>query len=203
MSNSSSQQVAGIPVTSTSSGIEIEFTNESSKTASVVNFAVDSNDQHFVIRDAGTFSPGISIKHRFRNGSGQAFVLPAFIAPNIKCRVASVRFTDGTVWGKGAQTAASVPRATLGNAGPLSVSPARLALDSNADNELFLVSSTERVAALKETDNCGGVAAINVAATGESSATYTVRPLAAGSCMATVTDEGGHAIIVPISIAAR
>ncbi|MBC5802546.1 MAG: hypothetical protein GIX03_05990 [Candidatus Eremiobacteraeota bacterium] len=70
----------------------------------LVNFAVDSNGDHFVIGDVGTFSPGVSIKHEYRNGSGQAFVLPQFIAPRVTCCVVSVTFTDGTVWQRGQQT---------------------------------------------------------------------------------------------------
>src|ERR1700736_1120382 len=89
-----------IPV-STSSGIAIEFVNESKQTATLVNFAVDSSGNNFVIRDVGKFSPGISIKHEYRNGQGQSFLLPAFIAPNVKCHVASVEFADGTIWRKG------------------------------------------------------------------------------------------------------
>jgi hypothetical protein len=63
-----------------------------------------------------------------------------------------------------------------------------------------LVSSGERVAAFKETDNCSGIASIFVAATADASATYSVKPIAAGTCTATVTDEDGHAVSVPIVI---
>src|SRR5690349_19526681 len=56
-SNANTQTLFGIPVTSTSDGIRIQFTNESSKTANLINFAVDSNGDSFVIRDVGTFSP--------------------------------------------------------------------------------------------------------------------------------------------------
>jgi len=34
--------------------------NESNKTANLVNFDVDSNRDHFVIRDIGMFSPGVA-----------------------------------------------------------------------------------------------------------------------------------------------
>src|SRR5579884_960020 len=81
LNNGNTQTLFGVPVASTSSGIQIQFTNESSKTANLINFAVDSNGSSFVIRDVGTFSPGVEIKHRFTNGSGQAFVLPQFVAP--------------------------------------------------------------------------------------------------------------------------
>jgi hypothetical protein len=190
-----------VPV-STSAGIAIEFVNESKQTATLVNFAVDSNGDQFVIRDVGKFSPGVSIKHQYRNGQGQSFVLPAFIAPKIKCHVASVEFADGTVWRKGQAPAASTGPVTTGGqtASGLTATPARVNIDGVANAALFLVSTTERVAAFKETDNCANVASIFVAATADASATYSVKPLAAGSCTATVTDEDGHSVSVPIVV---
>ena len=195
---------AGFQLTSTSGGIQIEFTNESSATADLVNFAVDSNGSRFVIRDVGTFSPGVSIKHMFRNGAGQAFVLPALIAPNVTCSVQSVRFTDGTVWRKGQPVAVARPGPSSMNSGNANVrlvaTPARVEIDRATDTELFLVTSSQRVTAFKETDDCQNVASVFVAATGQSSATYAVRPLAAGTCTAHLTDESGNALSVPIVI---
>lgn len=190
-----------VPV-STSAGIGIEFVNESKVTATLVNFAVDSNGDQFVIRDVGKFSPGVSIKHQYRNGQGQSFVLPAFIAPKITCHVASVEFADGTVWRKGQAPAASTgPVTTAGqSASALTATPARVNIDGVANAALFLVSTTERVAAFKETDTCANVASIFVAATADASATYSVKPLAAGSCTATVTDEDGRTVTVPIVV---
>lgn len=190
--------VAGIPLSTTSSGIKIEFVNESAKAADLVNFDVNSNGTHFVIRDVGKFSPGISIKHRYRNGSGQAFVLPAFIAPNIKCRVASVRFADGTSWTRG-QSATGVAQPASPDAS-LSATPAQLNLARTTESELFLVSSAQRVTAFKETDDCSGVANVFVAATGESSVTYSVKPVGPGKCTARVRDETGNTLTVPITI---
>jgi hypothetical protein len=197
------QTVAGIPIpASTSSGIAIEFVNESNQAATLVNFAVDSSGDHFVIRDVGTFSPGISIKHQYKNGFGQAFILPAFIAPNVTCHVASVKFADGTVWRKGQAAAATTQpvSAVPSQRGTLSANPTHLTIDTVAESQLFLVSSTARVSAFKETDDCSKVATIFVAATGDASATYSVKPIAAGSCTAHVTDEAGNAVSVPIVV---
>jgi hypothetical protein len=197
------QNVFGVNIpVSTSAGIAIEFVNESKQTATLVNFAVDSNSDQFVIRDVGKFSPGVSIKHQYRNGQGQSFVLPAFIAPKIKCHVASVEFADGTVWRKGQAPAASTGpvTTTAQSASSLTVTPSRVNIDGVANAALFLVSSAERVAAFKETDDCAKVASIFVAATADASATYSVKPLAAGSCTATVTDEDGHTVAVPIVV---
>jgi hypothetical protein len=190
-----------VPV-STSAGIGIEFVNESKVTATLVNFEVNSNGDQFVIRDVGKFSPGVSIKHQYRNGQGQSFVLPAFIAPKITCHVASVEFADGTVWRKGQASASTTgPVATVPqSASVLTATPARLSIDGVANAALFLVSTSERIAAFKETDTCAKVASIFVVATADASATYSVKPLAPGSCSATVTDEDGRSVSVPIVV---
>ena len=198
-STGNSPSVLNIPVSSTSQGIKIEFVNESSKVANLINFDVNSNGEQFVIRDVGTFSPGVSITHKYRNGAGQAFVLPSFIAPKIACQVASVRFTDGSYWTKGQTPAQSTP-APNAHPSALRVFPTSIALDSSTESDLFLVTSPDRVTAFKESDNCTGVAAVSVAATGESTATYSVKPLAAGSCTATITDETGSTLSVPIVV---
>lgn len=190
--------VAGIPLSTTSSGIRIEFVNESTKTADLVNFDVNSNGTHFVIRDVGTFSPGVSITHRYRSGSGQSFVLPSFIAPRIKCRVASVRFADGSSWTRG-QAAAGTSQPPSTNAA-LSANPAQLNLARTTESNLFMVSSSERITAFKETDSCSGIASVFVAATGESSITYSVKPLSPGSCSARIRDATGNVLSVPITI---
>ena len=183
-----------------SAGIRIEFVNDSTKTADLVNFAVDSNGERFIIRDVGTFSPNVSIAHTYRNGAGQAFVLPAFIAPNITCSVASVKFSDGTSWPpSGAPSPATAPSGSPGRVA-LSAHPARLDIAGIGDAELFLISSSEGLTAFRESDTCTGIASIFVAATGRSSATYSVKPLATGSCRVTVTDEAGNALTVPITV---
>src|SRR5579883_2636673 len=151
----SSNPLSGLLQPSTSAGMRIEFTNESNKTATLVNFDVNSNGEHFVIRDVGTFSPGVSINHSYSNGKGQAFVLPAFIAPHVTCRVASVRFSDRTVWPPPAPAVTEeVPSAETA----LWANPATLVLSTNDDSALIMISSSARVAGFKETDDCDHVA---------------------------------------------
>lgn len=194
--------IAGLPLAQTSSGMKISFVNIANKVANLVNFAINSNGQRFIIRDVGTFSPGISIDHTYHSGAGQAFVLPQFIAPNVTCHVASVRFVDGSVWrpGQPLQPAQGfAPPATAAGTS-LSASPPQLSIDGATESELFLVSSRKRVAAFKETDTCAGIANVFVAATGESSATYSVKPIAPGSCTAHITDEDGDALSYPIVV---
>lgn len=202
MIGSGTQSLFGIPVASTSNGIQIQFTNESPKTADLINFAVDSNGRTFVIRDVGTFSPGIEITHKYRNGAGQAFLLPSFVSPKIKCKVDSVRFADGTVWRHGDKlkhqaAGASAPQ------GPetLSVAPSGpVNLVINGEARLFLVQSTGSVAAFSERDACTGIAKVTLAAAGENSATYSVAPVGRGSCTANINEESGATISVPINV---
>ena len=63
-----------------------------------------------------------------------------------------------------------------------------------------MVTSTSRVATFKETDNCANVANVYVAATADASATFSVKPLAAGSCTARIIDDDGNTITVPITV---
>lgn len=197
LNNNSSQTLFGVPVTSTSSGIRIQFTNESSKTANLINFSVDSNGDSFVIRDLGTFSSGVEITHRYTNGSGQAYLLPQFVAPKITCRVQSVGFTDGSVWRRGEASPSSQPPQVLN---PLSVTPASVAMDRNSEAHLFMASSTAKIAAFSETDTCGGIASVSLSASGEDAATYVVKPLASGTCSAMIRDQSGNSVMVPITV---
>lgn len=201
LDKNSQTTIAGIPVpAAASTGIAIEFVNDSTQVATLVNFDVRSAGDQFVIRDVGTFSPGVSIKHKYRNGEGQAFILPEFIAPKVACDVASVTFADGTIWRKGQPAASSPPAASAQTSTALSATPASLSIDSATSSALFLVSSAARVAAFRETDDCTKVASVFVAATSDASATFSVKPLAVGSCTAHVTDEAGNTIAVPIVV---
>jgi hypothetical protein len=197
INNNNTQTLFGVPVAQSSSGIKIQFTNESAKTANLINFSVDSNGDSFVIRDVGTFSPGVEITHRYSNGAGQAYVLPQFISPKIDCHVQSVSFTDGTTWRRG-ETALSSPLPASSN--PLSVTPKAVALDSNAEPHLFMVLSNAKIAAFTERDTCQGIAAISLTSSGEAAATYMVKPLAAGTCSAAIRDEAGNSIMLPVTV---
>jgi hypothetical protein len=194
----SANPLAQLLQTSTSSGMRIAFTNESDKVADLVNFEVRSNGVQFVIRDVGTFSPGITIDHRFSNGAGQAYVLPAFIPPNVTCRVRSVRFIDRTVWPSttASSTAGTAPEGTT----RLSANPASVIVPRDADSALVMIASTALVAGFNESDNCNGIATVFVSATAQTSAVYSIKPIAPGTCTARVTDEAGRAIAIPITV---
>jgi hypothetical protein len=112
--------------------------------------------------------------------------------------VASVQFSDGSVWRKGQQSA-SAPQAAPPST-TLQAFPASVTIDRSTDSELFLVDSARHVTAFKEIDNCTKVATVTLAISGDSSATYSVKPLAAGSCTAHVINESGDTVNVPITV---
>ena len=88
---------SGNQLVTTSSGIQIQFTNETTKTAQLINFQVNDVYQNAVIRDVGTFSPGITVIHKYKIGAGETYS-PLFDAPNLRCSVSSIKFDDGSVW---------------------------------------------------------------------------------------------------------
>ncbi len=194
---SSPNPIAQLLTPSTSAGMRIQFTNESGKVADLVNFEVRSNATQFIIRHVGTFSPAISNDHQFRNRAGQPFVLPAFIAPPVTCRVASVRLTDRSVWPAPAQPAAP---AAPGDGATLSANPASVVVAHDADSALVMISSTGRVAGFNENDTCNGIAAVYVSTTAQNSAVYSIKPIAPGTCALRVTDEAGRTISVPVAV---
>jgi hypothetical protein len=75
-------------------GLDITYVNKTHKPASRVAFVVDYRGDVEHVVDTGTFSPGVSINHSFGQFTGLAFL---GTHPN-GCRVAAVRFADGTVW---------------------------------------------------------------------------------------------------------
>jgi hypothetical protein len=76
-------------------GLKISYVNTSNKVVSRVGFRVTYRGHTERVIDAGTFSPGVTITHTFGSEfSGQ----PYFGAQPEVCRVAGVRFRDGTVW---------------------------------------------------------------------------------------------------------
>jgi len=56
------------------------------------------------------------------------------------------------------------------------------------------------VSAFKEIDDCAKVATVSLSISGDSSATYSVKPIAAGSCTAHVIDDKGNTIAIPIAV---
>lgn len=88
---------ASISLTKKTGPLEIKFTNESSKTATTIRFGVTMEHSTASIRDVGTFSPGITIHHKFKDFSGQTKFIFAN-EPQPQCSVQYVKFTDDTTW---------------------------------------------------------------------------------------------------------
>ena len=74
--------------------LSIDYVNTAQKPARVVEFGLVAHDGHLLaqVRDAGTFSPGVEIKHSF-GIDANAYPLGAW-----HCVVPFVQFTDSTTW---------------------------------------------------------------------------------------------------------
>ncbi len=91
---------AAIALTKSSGPLEIKFTNEGDKTATTIRFGVELEHSTASIRDVGSFAPGITIHHKFRDFSGQTkFIFSS--EPQPKCSVQYVKFADGSTWSAG------------------------------------------------------------------------------------------------------
>jgi hypothetical protein len=185
----------GVPSGPTlSDGMSVTFVNHASKVAKLIDVVVDGPQTHFVIRDAGTFSPSVSITNTFRSDPAAGNLLPAYISPAVRCRVSVVEFADGSMWRYGQV----IPAAS----GPyhLVAAPDRVRLDVGAEDSLFLVTAPAAAAGFHETDTCAGIANVNIAAAGDAQVSYRVRPIAKGSCVARVTSENGSSLSIPIIV---
>jgi S1-C subfamily serine protease len=89
------------------SGVRIEYTNESSKTANLIEFLISDGRHSVLVRDVGTFSPGVEIIHRFPKQTGQEIYSPLFSHPKVTCRTQQAHFIDGTTWVYGENAAAA------------------------------------------------------------------------------------------------
>jgi len=177
-----------------SDGMSVTFVNHAGKVARLVDVIVEAPQTHFVIHDAGTFSPNVSITNTFRSGAANGNVLPPFISQAVRCRVGVVEFADGSLWRYGQ----NVPAAS----GPyhLIATPDRIRLEAGAEASLFIVVAPGPAAGFRETDTCNGVADVNVGAAGEAQITYSVRPVGLGSCVARVTSQNGSSLSIPIVV---
>jgi len=78
--------------------LTIEFTNEGKVVADLLRFRVMwGADGVAFIRDQGSFAPGITVKHEFRQSEGE-LVSPLFSHPDLRCFLESAHFIDGTMW---------------------------------------------------------------------------------------------------------
>ena len=192
-------------VVSRINGVAIQFTNESSTVADLINFRVTINGQPSLIRDVGTFTPGIEILHKFRAGSDQ-FTLPVVLQqfggrPPVTCTIASVHFANGTTWQPGTSTGTGAgATATTGSSGVLTAAPAQLAFAGANEASRLIFIGSPKPARLSLRSNCDGIATIARVAQSAQEAVYRVAPRATGYCAATVVDENGNAAMIPIAV---
>ena len=182
---------------STIRGLDVQFTNESQKSASVVNIAADINGTTQIIRDQGSFSPGIEIHHEYRTG-GQQFALPTVLAsifgskPEVNCSVSSVHFTDGSRW-------PTQQAAAQANSAAISVSPLSLNLSGagTASARLVLASGG---GPLSMSSNCGSFATVEMLGSTSRDIALRVTPKAPGNCSISVRDENDNVVTVPVVV---
>jgi len=88
-------------------GVRIEYTNESPTTANLIEFLISDGAHSILVRDVGTFSPGVEIIHKFPKQTGQQIYSPLFSHPKVTCRTQQAHFVDGTTWVYGENAAAA------------------------------------------------------------------------------------------------
>lgn len=83
---------------SKTSTIEILFQDTGDVAAHVVGFDVNWGDGNVqTIRDVGTFSPGVTIAHKFQHADPEAYS-PLFPHSPVTCQVQSVQLANGSAW---------------------------------------------------------------------------------------------------------
>ena len=83
----------------------VGFANAGTAPATVVRFQIDFNTERLMITDAGSYAPGVTVSHIFRDDAKnvQSSPRPGGNGP-FACSVVSAQFKDGTTW-----TAPSLP----------------------------------------------------------------------------------------------
>ena len=181
-------------------GLEAQFTNNGPKTAQVVNIKADIAGNTQIIRDVGTFSPGIEIKHKYRTNTGQ-FTLPTVLGaifsgrPDVKCTIDSVVWDDGTKW----TAAPSTPGGQNSNPSAITVLPASMFLHESGKPNARLFFATGG-GALSLNSDCGAFANVQILATTSNDIAVKVTPKAHGSCTLTVRDANDNFATVPVTV---
>lgn len=189
---------SGNEVAGTSAGVAMKFTNDSTLTADIINFHLSSGSESGIIRDVGKFSPGIEITHHYKEGSGHWMFAPLLSHPHLDCIVASVHFTDGSVWQPSAVKAQAPSSSTAG----MSSAPASLSIAGIGDeyDQFVTVYSAAGILSLSQKGNCQGIVSVKTVAAGRRSAALRVSPLAAGYCALTIDDGAKHQVMIPIAV---
>ena len=183
------------------SGLDVQFTNESSKTATIVNIRTLIMGQQSLIRDVGTFSPGIEIHHKYKTG-GQ-FALPAVLQnlmgnPSVTCGIDSVTFEDGSVW-RGTPLSTQTGSTNGGNTSAITLAPTSFVIDGlGAGSARLLLASGGGT--LGVNSDCGSTAKVDILATTHRDVALRLTPRAQGMCTITLRDNNGNFATVPVTI---
>ncbi len=185
-------------VTGTINGLDVQFTNNSTQTASVVNIKADINGTTEIIRDQGSFAPGIEIHHRYKSG-GEQFALPVVLQsifggkPQVACSVNSVQFADGSRW------PATIASSATQNSLAISITPVSLTLTGSGSGAARLVLASGG-GPLAMSSNCGAVAVVDLLGSTSRDIALRVTPKASGSCTITVRDINDNVATVPVTV---
>jgi len=196
---------SGNDVAGVSSGVFLKFTNDSTLTADLINFKVTAGSESGMIRDVGTFTPGIEITHHYREGSGHMMFSPLLSHVSLDCSVASVHFKNGSVW-QASSIKPPVPSPTpvlLATPRPIDYAPDSLnfaGLGQQYDRYVSLYDVTG-IGALHESGNCAGIVNVRTVEVGRRSAALRVSPIASGSCSMVLADAANNSIKIPVSVA--
>ena len=186
-----------------SAGVAIKFTNDSKVTADLVSFRVVAGSESGIIRDVGTFSPGIEITHHYKEGSGHLMLAPLLSHVHLDCSVASVHFTDGSVWQPSAAAGpAQTPAPAAAPTGSRGISPAFLTFGGVGKqfDQFVSVYSANGLHAVHQSGTCAGIVKTRTVDMSPLSAAVRVSPLAKGRCTITIDDAANHSIDLPVEV---
>jgi len=194
----------GNDVAGESSGVYLKFTNDSTLTADLINFKVVAGSESGMIRDVGTFTPGVEITHHYREGSGHLMFSPLLSHVALDCTVASVHFKNGTVWqASSARPPAPSPApVVLALPRPIDYAPDSLTfagLGTQFDRYVSLYDATG-IGAVHQSGTCAGIVSVRTVDVSRRSAALRVSPITSGRCSMVLADAANNSIEIPISV---
>ena len=195
---------SGNDVAGVSSGVYIKFTNDAKVAADLVTFKLSAAGENAMVRDVGTFTPGVEITHHYKEGSGHAMFSPLLDHVHLDCAVASVHFKDGSSWQPAlAPTPAPSPAPSARAVqSAIDLAPASLAFSGVGTNYDRYVSIYDRagLGAVRQLGTCAGVVSVRTVEMTRRSAALRVSPIGAGRCSLTISDAANNAIDIPVSV---
>ena len=199
---------SGNDVAGESAGIFLKFTNDSTLTADLINFKVTAGSEGGMIRDVGTFTPGIEITHHYREGSGHLMFSPLLSHVALDCSVASVQFTNGSVWqATNVHPADPAPfpapaHLTIRSTRPLGLAPDSLSFAGIGPqyDQYLSIYDVVGLGAIHRSGSCARVVRVRTVEATARSAALRVSPIAAGRCSITIADAANNAVSIPVLV---